>query len=203
MHFQPGGDHVLFSKACQGDRKALETLIEFVGPRLHQRIARLCPDRLRGEIDDIYQETWLLLIKDECRILRRYQPEKGDLGAFLLGVARKVATKRRAGKARSRIFLSKLACRYPVPDLTVNQTIEDLFTRASFAEKRFLRESLLSPPDQETAYSKTNCWQLSHRLLNKLWLLVYGPEIPRPRRNVKQPTSQPRAANPNRSRRPF
>lgn len=181
MHFQPSGESSTFRKACHGDKEALEVLIEFLGPRLHQWIGRFCSDCLGEETDDVYQETWLLLIKDECRILRRYQPEKGDLGAFLLGVARNVAIRRRADRARSKVSLSKLrGHQLPVSDSNIQQTIEDLSMRASFAEKRFLRECLLGQPSQESTHSKTNRWQLSHRLFNKLWPLVYGPEVPRP-----------------------
>jgi RNA polymerase sigma factor (sigma-70 family) len=171
-------------RAWQGDRDALEVLIKFCRPVLYHWIARLCPNNHGEEIDDIYQETWLFLIKDNWRILRRYQPEKGEFGAFLVGVARKIAKKRHARRPKNEMPLSRSQARQPsVSDVNLQQAIQDLSMRASPAEKRFLRECLLGPADENTVYSKANHWQLSHRLLDKAWPLVYGPEIPRPGRD--------------------
>src|SRR4029077_16647716 len=122
-------------------------------------------------------------------------------GAFLFGVARKIAVNHRAGRARKRISLAKFRCRpSAVSDLNVKQTIEDLSLRASFAEKRFLQESLLAQPGQKLFYSKTNRWQLSHRLFNKLWPLVYGPEIPCPRQEGRRPGFQLQASKSSKSK---
>src|SRR2546422_269732 len=148
MRSQQPFNFPLLDRVCEGDRKALEDLIRFCGSRLHQSIASLCRDRLQTEIDDIYQATWLLLMKDGCRILRRYHPEKGDLGAFLFGVACQVTRKHQARQARLEVpvFGFRLG-QARVCDDNLKQTIDDLFMRASSAERRFLRESLLQPPD--------------------------------------------------------
>jgi len=85
MSYQSGASFSLFNKACLGDRQALDILILFCGPALHQAVGRLLRNVSALENDDVAQETWLLLLKDHCRVLRQYDFDKGDFGAFLFG----------------------------------------------------------------------------------------------------------------------
>src|SRR6266481_215875 len=90
MSYQSAHSFSVFDKACQGDRQALDILIRFCGPALHRAIGRLCRNASALEIDDIVQETWLLLLKDGRRVLRQYDFDKGDFGSFVYGVGTRV-----------------------------------------------------------------------------------------------------------------
>ena len=198
MRYQQLTHFPLFDRACQGDRDALHALIDFCSPCLRQVIGKLCYHSSHLEIDDLYQETWFLLLKKKCRVLRQWQVDKGEFGAFLFGVAAKVVRKhqhRQALHYQREISLTRLpATEFPVTYPSIGEVIGDLSNEASPAENRFLQGPLLRLRERNDLYSKTNRRQLTHRLLDKAWPLIYGPDVPRPHRKGR--TLQPGAPSP-------
>src|SRR5882672_12828798 len=93
MDRQPASDFPLLTRACQGDRRAMEILIEFCGTRMRRTIRKLCRKSAHLDVDDILQDTWVLLLKGNRRVLGKYQASMGDLGAYLFGILHKVVCK--------------------------------------------------------------------------------------------------------------
>src|SRR5438132_7218100 len=204
MRDQKPADNSLLKMACDGDPGALQTLIEFCGPRLRRAIEKMCCNSPALEIDDIFQETWFLLLKDNSRVLRQYRSSKDDLGAFLFGVARNVVRKQQHPK----VLRDKLALpmarfssgQIPVRNPNLNEIIGDLAAQATVAEIRFLKQSLFQPAEGNTRYSQANSRQLTCRLLDKVWPLVYGEDVPRPHRGSSRPVRKRRQGKPNGSK---
>ena len=196
MSYQLACSFSVFDKACQGDTQALDILIRFCGLALHRAISRLLRNVSALENDDIAQETWLLLLKDHCRVLRQYDFDKGDFGSFLFGVATRVVRnhrRRNACRSPREKSMTYPSTEFPICDALLHEVIEDLSTEASVAENRFLQQSLLRAHEQNASYSKVNSRQLTHRLFEKVWPLVYGPDVPLSPRNNKPRRSPGRA----------
>ena len=67
MDRQPAADFPLLTMACQGDKRAMEILIEFCGTRMRRVIRKLCRKSPGLDVDDIFQDTWLLLLNPTGR----------------------------------------------------------------------------------------------------------------------------------------
>lgn len=82
--------------ACEGDRQALERLVELVLPivRVEVSVALQRRGRLRGrdgrqDVDDFVQEVLVHLLSANGRVLQRWDPERGrSLPSFVRLVAR-------------------------------------------------------------------------------------------------------------------
>lgn len=91
-----------------GDRAALNRLIQALAPHVRLRIASICRGRVRGEraasapdLDDLCQEALLELFGNGARALRVWHPERGlRLTSFAQLVAERVALTRLRGWAR-------------------------------------------------------------------------------------------------------
>src|SRR5207302_399451 len=110
MDRQQAADFPLLTRACQGDRRAMEILIEFCGTRMRRVIRKLC----------------------------RKSPH-------------------------------------------LEEIIKDLTIVATASESRYLEQFLLQPRERTCQCSQANSRQLTHRLFDKVWPLVYGQDVPRPR----------------------
>lgn len=94
--------------ALAGDGHAQRRLIERLTPEIQHSVYRMlrrwrtgpaAGRDLRQELEDLTQEVWLELFKHDCRVLRRWDPERGNLSAYVSHVA-KIRT---AGFLRSRL----------------------------------------------------------------------------------------------------
>ena len=97
----------LLQRALDGDSDAQRTLIEKLTPEIHFNVAKMlrrwrtgsaASRHLRQEIEDLVQEAFLELVKDDFKALRRWDPERLPLDAYV-GYIAKIRT---AGFLRSR-----------------------------------------------------------------------------------------------------
>lgn len=81
----PVADLELVRAACAGERPALRALVDRLAPVAEARVARALRRRaylargrdIRQEIEDVVQDVFLGLFKDECRQLASWEPERG------------------------------------------------------------------------------------------------------------------------------
>jgi len=180
------GDDILLKRCTKGDWQAWESLVTQYGRRLRELIKRLLGRDHYAETDDLFIETWWILLKDDYRVLRRYNQSEGTFAAYLLGIGRNAVrnSKRRGGLSRKRqVSMSHFSPdRFRTLDMHVKEITEELESQATNAEKRFLLRALLQPPGFEVPYSDANRRTLTQRLLDKAWPLLYGAEVSRPHR---------------------
>jgi len=180
------GEDALLKRCTKGDCHAWENLVAQYGRQLRELIERLLGRDHDAESDDLFTETWWILVKDDYRVLRRYNPSQGTFAAYLMGIGRNAVrnSQRRGGLTRKRqVPISHLSPdRFRTWDIDVNEITEELESQATNAEKRFLQRALLQPPDTEKPYSDPNTRVLTERLLDKAWPLLYGGDVSRPHR---------------------
>ncbi|MFN3201939.1 MAG: RNA polymerase sigma factor [Bradymonadia bacterium] len=75
-------DKRLITEALSGDRTSMQQIIRRLLPVIQSRVrvylSRRSGQRLGGQdADDLIQEIWLALIKDEGRVLMAYDPDRG------------------------------------------------------------------------------------------------------------------------------
>ncbi len=83
-----------FSRLLQGDRKAWKKFVVRYGPVIYSAVVRTLERhgiRSSPEYEDLTQEVFLRLSKDDFRLLRQYAPTKSSLTTWLMLVARSVA----------------------------------------------------------------------------------------------------------------
>jgi DNA-directed RNA polymerase specialized sigma24 family protein len=179
----------LLTMACQGDRRAIEMLIEFCGPRMRRVIRKLCRKSPHLDVDDVFQDVWFVLLKSNRQVLGRYQASKGDLGAYLIGIINKVVCKNQYQqrlRGKHEVHLASFPSgQDPFVDPGLEETVKDLAAVSTSSENHFLEQSLLQRQEKTCRYSQVNSRQLTRRLLDKAWSLVYGQDVPRPRQSRK------------------
>jgi len=92
-------------KAClNGDRKAWSDFVAHALPIIRAAVRRTLQEDLPGaaDRDDVVQQVFVRLIKDDGRLLRTYQGERAALSTWLTLVARSVAIDQARSSVRSR-----------------------------------------------------------------------------------------------------
>lgn len=94
--------------ALEGDREALEGLVEALTPVIQARVARALLRRrgsangrdVRQEIEDLTQEVFLALFAKDAKVLRAWSPERGASLLNFVGLVaeREVASVLRSGR---------------------------------------------------------------------------------------------------------
>ena len=78
-----------------GDKKAWDAFVErfarVIFAAVHRTLARYGAAADEAEVQDVAQEVFVRLIKDDYRLLRRYDPSKSRLTTWLTIVARSTA----------------------------------------------------------------------------------------------------------------
>ena len=130
-------------------------------------------------VDDILQNTWLDLFKDDCRLLAMYDPARKVLAAFLAGCAR----------LRSKHFLDEyrreITFKREVLDeaARVHREAEERHDEADFHEfkttlpprlLRFLQEELLARQSSETASEISDDYRRQMKSLIRRRLRDFG-----------------------------
>src|SRR5207244_4490263 len=179
------GENVLLLRSCtKGDWQAWESLVTQYGGRLREFIKRLLGRDHYAETDDLFIETWWILLKDDYRVLRRYNQSQGTFAAFLMGIGRNAVrnSQRRGGLSRQVSMSHFSPDQFCSLDIHVEEITEALENQATNAEKRFFHGALLQPPGFEMPFSDANKRALTRRLLDKAWPLLYGVDVKRPHR---------------------
>lgn len=104
----PEGDHQLVQRVLAGERAAVATFVDRIGPVVTARVRRALRRRrhaaqgrtLEQEVDDLVQEVFAALFEKGGKALRNWQPERGLglLGFVGLVAERVVASILRNGK---------------------------------------------------------------------------------------------------------
>jgi DNA-directed RNA polymerase specialized sigma24 family protein len=87
---QEDPQRVLVDRCLAGDGQAWNDLVRRFQPGLMSTVQRLLGKKARDAIlvGDLVQEVWVLLWKNSCRLLRKFDGDKGDLPAYLASLAR-------------------------------------------------------------------------------------------------------------------
>src|SRR5260370_28618504 len=154
--FPDAGEDVLITRSIKGDWQAWESLVTQYGGRLRELIKRLLGRDHYAEIDDLFIETWWILLKDNYRVLRGYNRSEGTFAAYLIGIGRNAVrnSKRHGGLGRQRqVSMSHFSAdRLHTLDIHMEEITEELESQATNAEKRCLHGALLQPPGFEAPY---------------------------------------------------
>lgn len=129
-------DDVDFKRLVHGDKAAWDTFVERTSPIVYAAIRKLLV-MYRGAVQDadaqeIYQNVFLRLIKDDFRLLKMYDPAKSSLGTWLTIVARSAALD----------YVRRLR---PATTPLDDEIAASPPTRATASEPLDLPEGLLSP----------------------------------------------------------
>jgi len=89
-------DAELIAGLLARDRKRIDAFVLRYGPHIQNAVARVlsrCAGVRPGlpQLADVVQEVFVLLWKDDMAILRRFDPGRGTLGAYLWRIAQHVA----------------------------------------------------------------------------------------------------------------
>ena len=173
---RPYDDHRLIRNCLSGDRTAWEALFQRCQPALIM-VTKLL---LRSDssdpnlVDEIAGRVWYAIVTDPVRRLASFDPSRGfSLTTFLAGLARnEIRDYFRSERCRSvREKTASRAERNPVRNSNrqMSLLIDEFLDLLTPREKLFLQCHLLtSPNDQSPVFTKTNTWQLRHRIRRKL-----------------------------------
>ena len=126
-------------------------------------------------VDEMAARVWYALVANDGELLSRYEPRRGArLITFMRSLARDEILRYIRSEVRRRnreLTAARERPQYQGQDSTqpVNPLGEFLATLTPH-EKVFCNDYLLAMPTgaMETAYTKSNIWQLSHRIRRKL-----------------------------------
>ncbi|MEZ4466044.1 MAG: hypothetical protein R3F43_16725 [bacterium] len=90
-------DEALIALALRGEPAARRALIEAIGPTIQARVRHLTGGRAIGADapEDLVQQTFERLLRDDARLLRAWDPGRGSLRSYCSVVARSVVSERR------------------------------------------------------------------------------------------------------------
>jgi RNA polymerase sigma factor (sigma-70 family) len=82
----------LILEALAQDVRAQRTLAELLDPIIRAAVFRACRARRRcSDVDDIAQQVWVRILRDDGRALRSFDPERGSAVAYFRLIAQRVA----------------------------------------------------------------------------------------------------------------
>lgn len=155
--------------------------------RFHSRLLKtiemtITPARNDLElVEEIAARVWYALVRDECRLLKAFDPERGaSFATYLSIVAKSTAFQyfRAERRRRRREFIVSKSIDIGESDEPMQLLdFADVFLESlSPQERRFYHEHLMAradgqagaPSDKNGTISEPNAWQLRHRVLNKL-----------------------------------
>ena len=92
-------DPILLHQALEGGSESVQRLVERLQPTIQAEVALVVlgrsstgPKTVRLEVEDLVQDVWETLFRDNWRVLRHYQPDRGaSLKTFVGLVSRRVA----------------------------------------------------------------------------------------------------------------
>ncbi|MCB9553766.1 MAG: sigma-70 family RNA polymerase sigma factor [bacterium] len=89
-----GGGDLEVTRLLRGDRGAARSLLRRLTPVIQARVRGTLRRRSSALApDDVVQEVWVVLMQDDKRLLRRYDPARGtSLEGYVGGIADRVAS---------------------------------------------------------------------------------------------------------------
>ncbi len=92
-------DASLLTEALTGGRDSVQRLVDELQPTIHAEVAVVVlrrgpsdPRAVRVEVEDLVQDVWETLFRDDWRVLRKYQPNRGaSLRTFVGLISQRVA----------------------------------------------------------------------------------------------------------------
>src|SRR5690606_31436957 len=91
---QGGGGDLEVARLLRGDRGAARSLLLRLTPVIQARVRGTLRRRSSAlSPDDVVQEVWVVLMQDDKRLLRRYDPSRGtSLEGYVGGIADRVSS---------------------------------------------------------------------------------------------------------------
>jgi len=173
-------DFQLVQRCVQGEVAAWEELYA----QCHQPLCAVIRRRLGRSfadpnlVDELAARVWYAVVANDGELLAKYRPDRGArILTFLCSIARhkmvhylRCECRRLArdlASARQRRFA---AVSYPEPACA---SLTDFLATLTPHERRFCTDHLLAggtptAPTAEKTYSRSNIWQLTHRVYEKL-----------------------------------
>jgi RNA polymerase sigma factor (sigma-70 family) len=113
--------------ALAGDPRAQRELTDLLDPIIRKAVACACAGRHRPcDQDDIVQNVWLRLLRDDGRGLRAFDPERGSAAAYLKSIARHVAADARIKRKDEIMEVEVIDARpAPQPDVETRMVARD------------------------------------------------------------------------------
>ena len=152
----PESDHQLFERLRAGQEQAFVALYHRRQPALYRFALQMSGSASVAE--DITQEVFLALLRDECG----YDPERGNLVAYLFGIARKLLL-RQFERRRSDVpvdasgedgrFVEPADPCDPLADLAARERVEALRRAVSSLPRRY-REVVVLCDLEEVDYAE-------------------------------------------------
>lgn len=177
-------DAEIVRRCLAGDSRGWEELYDLCHPRLLEAISYLLGKSGRDAslVDEIAARVWYAVVRDEGRLLARFDSERNcRLGVFFVGLARNELMRylRAESRRRSREFAGgfRLFSASRLSERQLALMMNEFARTLNPAERSFLENVLLAPPDQEDAaaeqsLSRSNFWQRRHRIRHKLQVFL-------------------------------
>lgn len=169
-------DRALIDCCLSGEASAWTTLYQRFHNPLLVAIRALLRDTAADYnlVDEIAARVWYAVIRDDGRLLSRFDTSKGcRLSTFLSVIARSEARQyfrsERRRSAREQ-FASRDEVQGNSSEMLMSATTEEEFLATLTPSERAYFTTALSPSPEspEPTYSTENAWQLSHRVKKKL-----------------------------------
>ena len=169
-------DSQLIALVCAGDKQAGNILCAKHQRKLLTTIQCLSQDLCyRGEpAEDLAQEVWLALFRDDFKRLKNYDAGQGKFGCFLKEISKDLILQRLRAQSRRpgrRVPLKEHEPEDPgADDGLVHAELAEYLEHLTPRESRYLHENLLrdSKPANERPLSRGNEYTVKHRMRRKL-----------------------------------
>jgi DNA-directed RNA polymerase specialized sigma24 family protein len=170
----------MLQRCLQGDERAWERLYRKCHPRLRKAIELLLgPDAADVHvIEEIAARVWYAVLKDDCRLLETFDPERDSgLDSFLMGLARiEILRYTRSERRRHSHEMSGGRRRLEerrVSDWQLANMMEEFASTLTPIERAFMERFLTGPtenePDPEPdELPPTTVWTRRYRIRRKL-----------------------------------
>lgn len=172
-------DRELVDRCVGGEVAAWQQLYEeYHGPLLRS-LSSMLAGAISGELaEELASRVWYTLAENDGAVLDRYDPHRGArFVTFLRLIARDELKRhfRSEGRRRQReITVGMARQRIDGAESSLWAGIDGFVEELTPAERKFFNEVLLptdgTGEESEERYSKTNRWQLRHRIREKLQL---------------------------------
>jgi hypothetical protein len=167
-------DVALVKRCREHDEDAWRELFDERCKMLAHYVAKLLGSRGLDEslVNDIVSRVTELLVRHP-RVLDKFDPERAPLAGYLAHLARRQIERVRKSEARQ-----QFGARVPLQDAHVaiadalaslQIALADFIISLSPAQKKFLLEYLLRPPEERTCvYTQRQIYNFTHRIRRKL-----------------------------------
>ena len=143
----PTSDRELLQRFCRGDRDAFTLLYRAHFPAVFRLVLYMTGDRLQAA--EITQDTFVWLVHHP----RDFDPNRGELAAFLNGVARKMILRHKRLERRWMPLVETAAAEELASGLEHRQNVQELRKAIAALPERY-REAVLLCDLEEKSYEQ-------------------------------------------------